>query len=306
MFRLKTHRQISLRNATMLAAWPGMGNVAIGAVDYFRRAVKMKPFGKIDFADFTIPDAIVVKDGVTSMPQMPKSYFYYSKDPALVVVEGEAQSAGEQAAALMSEVLDLAQKLHVRRIYTGAAFPKPMSYLEESTIYAVANEKTLCESLRKRNIKMLEQGQISGLNGLLLEFARMRDIEAVCLLSTLPAYAINFPNPRASAAIVRTISKLTGIDIDMHGLEGAVSEMDEKMSIIERKIHEVFPDMQKEGIPELEDDKIPGFVMEKIERLFKEAKLDRKKAVDLKSELDRWELYKLYEDRFLDLFKESH
>ncbi len=305
MFKLNVHKQITLNNATMLAAWPGMGNVALGAVDYFRRAAKMKPFGKIDFADFTVPDAIIVKDGVASFPQMPKSYFYYSKSPSLIVVEGEAQSAGEQAVTLMNRVLDLAQKLHVKRIYTGAAFPKPMSYLEESTVYAAANEKPLCEVLKGQNIKMLNQGQISGLNGLLLEFARMRDIEAVCLLSTMPTYAINFPSPRASAAIVRTIGRLTGVDIDMGGLDEAVREMDERMSIIEKKIHEIFPDMQKEGMPELEDDKIPSFVMEKIERLFKEAKADRKKAVDLKSELDRWELYKLYEDRFLDLFKEN-
>ena len=33
--------------------------------------------------------------------------------------------------------------------------------------------------------------------------------------------------------------------------------------------------------------------------------LDKAKAIVLKRELDRWDLYKLYEDRFLDLFKES-
>ncbi|MBI4974838.1 MAG: hypothetical protein HZC19_03435 [Candidatus Omnitrophica bacterium] len=45
--------------------------------------------------------------------------------------------------------------------------------------------------------------------------------------------------------------------------------------------------------------------MEKIEKLFLEAKQDKKKASVLKRELDRWDLYKLYEDRFLDLFKEN-
>ena len=45
--------------------------------------------------------------------------------------------------------------------------------------------------------------------------------------------------------------------------------------------------------------------MEKIEKLFREAKTDKAKAILLKKELDRWDLYKLYEDRFLDLFKES-
>jgi hypothetical protein len=46
-------------------------------------------------------------------------------------------------------------------------------------------------------------------------------------------------------------------------------------------------------------------VMDKIERLFIEARQDRAKARELKAELDRWNLYELYENRFLDLFEED-
>jgi hypothetical protein len=42
---------------------------------------------------------------------------------------------------------------------------------------------------------------------------------------------------------------------------------------------------------------------DRIERLFRQAVKDRAKAYELKRELDRLELYREYEDRFLDLFK---
>ena len=45
--------------------------------------------------------------------------------------------------------------------------------------------------------------------------------------------------------------------------------------------------------------------METIENLFEEAKADRNKAYLLKRELDKWNLYELYEDRFLDLFRDE-
>ena len=45
-------------------------------------------------------------------------------------------------------------------------------------------------------------------------------------------------------------------------------------------------------------------IFEKIENLFDEVKQDKSKAPLLKSELDRWNLYELYEDRFLDLFRD--
>jgi len=51
--------------------------------------------------------------------------------------------------------------------------------------------------------------------------------------------------------------------------------------------------------------KVPASVKEKIERIFQEASRDIAKAQELKGELDRWNVYKEYEDRFLDLFKKE-
>ena len=50
---------------------------------------------------------------------------------------------------------------------------------------------------------------------------------------------------------------------------------------------------------------VPPYIMERIEKLFTEARHDKAKASHLKKELDRWDLYRLYEDRFLDLFKNN-
>ena len=46
----------------------------------------------------------------------------------------------------------------------------------------------------------------------------------------------------------------------------------------------------------------PPDLLQRVEKLFEEASGDREKAVLLKQELDRWGLFHLYEDRFLDLF----
>ena len=40
--------------------------------------------------------------------------------------------------------------------------------------------------------------------------------------------------------------------------------------------------------------------------MFEAAELDRTKAYELKSELDRLEVFQEYEDRFLDLFKQGN
>jgi len=153
----------------------------------------------------------------------------------------------------------------------------------------------------------MEGGQISGLNGLLLGYAAVKDIEGICLLATMPLYAVNLPNPRASKALLEVLVRALGVEVDMTELDLASEEMARKMAVIEEKIREVFPALDTEEKPAgLEEERIPNYIMEKIERLFQEARADREKAVILKEELDRWHLYELYEDRFLDLFKKDH
>ncbi|UCD15216.1 MAG: hypothetical protein JSV34_05725, partial [Candidatus Omnitrophota bacterium] len=51
--------------------------------------------------------------------------------------------------------------------------------------------------------------------------------------------------------------------------------------------------------------KLPPSAREKIDKMFKEASKDITKASKLKDELDHWNVYKEYEDRFLDLFKKK-
>jgi hypothetical protein len=50
---------------------------------------------------------------------------------------------------------------------------------------------------------------------------------------------------------------------------------------------------------------LPVSVKEKIEKLFEESRLDIAKAKELKIQLDKWNVYKEYEDKFLDLFRKN-
>jgi hypothetical protein len=84
--------------------------------------------------------------------------------------------------------------------------------------------------------------------------------------------------------------------------------MDQQLAHIEDRIREFFPSVNKENdeeIASIEEEKVPHVVMEKIERLFLDARRNREKATELKRELDRWNIYELYENRFLDLFEDD-
>jgi len=303
MLRTKIYKKISLKDPVMIAGWPGMGSVAIGVVNYLRRKLGAVRFAEIEIDRSITLDSVVVENGIASIPPSPRNVFYYTTKPDLIIFEGEAQLAGEKGLRLLNGVIEVALGHGVKKIYTGASFPLPVSHNDQSEVYGAANNHTVAGAFRRLGIKTMDNGHISGLNGLLLGFAEKKGIDALCLLATIPQYAINLPNPKASLAIINTLGNILRFRVDEDELKGYIKDMDEKMGLIEDKVKEVF-------IPEAEDIKshdneknIPENIMERIEKLFQESRLDRAKAFILKRELDRWDLYKSFEDRFLDLFK---
>lgn len=304
MGEMKIYRNIAFDNPVMIAGWPGMGNVALGAVDYLRKKMKAVKFAEITVDRLSFLDSVVVRDGMASLPAAPKNTFYYRKNPDIIIFEGAVQAHGRSGIILLNQALEMASRLNVRRIFTGAAYPIPVSHKEDADIYCAANDKSLRDYIKKMGVHSMDDGQISGLNGLLLGFAGEKGIGAACLLATIPQYAISLPNPKASAAIIRLLSRMLNFDINTAELDDYSKDMDDKMALIEDKVKDVFIEDHVPEIP-VPEKEVPPAVIEKIEKLFGEARLDRSKAVILKMELDRWDLYKVHEDRFLDLFKEG-
>jgi len=305
MGEIKIYKKIEFINPVMIAGWPGMGSVASGVVSYL-----IKKLGAVKFAEITIDplamlDSVKVEDGLATLPPPPQNAFYYSKKPELIIFEGEVQMTGQEAVALLRKVLGFASQCKVRTIYTGAAFPLPVSHKEEPQVYGAANKKAIVPVFSRFRITPMDGGHISGLNGLILGFAKDSDIDAMCLLATIPQYAISLPNPKASFAIIEVLQKMLGIRIDMLEMKEYIRDMDEKMAMIEDKVKDVLTIDKGEHLTPApaNKDKVPAYIVDKIEKLFLDAKNDRAKAIVLKEELDRWDLYYMYEDRFLDLFK---
>jgi len=300
---IKIYKRIGIKNPDMLAGWPGIGNVALLSIDYLRTKLQAVPFAEIDISGFAMPESIIVEEGIAKLPPVSKNLFYYQKDLNLIIFESDTQLRDIAGLDLMLMILDFAQEMKVQRIYTGAAFPMPISHKDNPIVFGVGNTASIRDYVYHHGIKIMEGGQILGLNGLLLGYAAEKEIEAACLLATIPQYAVNFPNPKASKIIIEALSKILNFNVDMTDIDLAIKDMDVKMSMIEDKIKGIFPIKETEKKPESE--KVPDYILKKVEKLFEEAKQDRQKAYKLKEELDRWNLYNLYEDRFLDLFKKQ-
>ncbi|GAI07570.1 unnamed protein product [marine sediment metagenome] len=77
---VKLYARPKLNSPSMLASWPGIGNVSIIVATYLERKLGFKKLAEIEPSHFFDPIGIVVKDNVVEAPQFPQSKFYYWKN----------------------------------------------------------------------------------------------------------------------------------------------------------------------------------------------------------------------------------
>ncbi|HCK09482.1 MAG: hypothetical protein CME21_16785 [Gemmatimonadetes bacterium] len=314
---IRTDISADIQSPTLLAGWPGMGSVGVGAINYIRRHAEAVAFADIDMTEFFCHEEVVVENGIAKLPDMPAHVFYHLQGTDILVFESEAQVPGQGGISLMNCVLDLAEDLEVQTIYTAAAYAIPMRPGDDVQVLGISNRETLRDHISNHGVEVLDQGHISGLNGLLLGFAGTRSISASCLMATMPHHVVQMPNPKASRGIVNVLASLLDLHIDLAEMDEAVEEMGKVLEEIEEKIRSAFSSMEGEGVepPEelgdVDEEAAPQKVMEKIERMFLQvshstsSQQSKAMAAQLKQELDKWNLYGVYEDRFLNLFRDQ-
>lgn len=236
----------------MLAAWPGVGNVATIVANYLKSKLEFKELGEIIAPNFFDPIGIAVKDNVVEAPQFPRSRFYYWRDKTrtardIILFIGDDQPASK-GYALSQCVLDVGVRFGVKRIYTCAAALTHIHPTELPRVWGVATNQELTAELKTYDL--LERGnfQIAGLNGLLLGAAKERNVEGMCLLGEVPTYATRIPNPMAALAIIGVLAKMLEIKIDTVDLARQADETKETMKQLTQKAMGEYIDLFTEPI----------------------------------------------------------
>lgn len=308
-------KDIKLHKPWLVAVWPGMGNVALSAGYYMMAKLGMHLLTEFSPRELFEMEHVDVKAGLIHPGNLPRSRLFVWTDPQqqhdLIVFIGEAQPpVGKYL--FCHHLIDLARKLEVERVFTFAAMATEMHPEHFSRVFGAATDQEGLEQLKSLEIELLEEGRIGGLNGVLLGVAAEQGLRGTCLLGEMPHIFAQLPFPKASLAVLRVFSSIAGIDLDTHELVEQARIMDHNLGQLLTQVEQAMGQRQGEEEEKEEYPDEPSLIEEpgispqdekKIEELFEQAKEDRAKAYELKRELDRLEIFKDYEDRFLSLFR---
>jgi uncharacterized protein len=306
-----------LRDPWLVAVWPGMGAVAHIAGTYLQQLLHAQQVTEVDSSAWFDLRSVRVKKGVMQPAEMPRSVLRAWRNPRdgrdLVVMVADQQPATGGFRYCEQLLRHARSELRIQRVVTFAALGTPIHPKEHPRVFAVATGRPILAEAERARALPLEEGEIGGLNGVFLAAAAAQGVDGICLLGEFPFFANAIPNPKSSAAVLRTFARLSGVPLDL-------TDLDQQAAIVEKSFTEQLERLQRqiqeqqggeiefptayEKLEEQEEPVDPA-VRARIEQLFIQAEKDRQRALDLKSELDRQGLFKDYEDRFLDLFKRA-
>lgn len=305
--------KLHLHHPWLVAVWPGMGHVASNAGVYLLAKLGMNLIAEFEANELFDVDQVEVKEGIIQMGRRPRNRFFLWNDPKqkrdLVVFLGEAQPpVGKYA--FCKQLVAYAQQLGIERFVTFAAMATQMHPQHSSRVFGATTDDEGLEEVKRLELEILEDGQIGGLNGVLLGAAAENGLRGICLLGEMPHIFSQLPFPKASLAILEVFSTMTGIELDFSELAEQSQNAEEQLvDLLSRMEESVGPQFStedagptQEGAPEPE---LSHTDQRNLENLFDQAAQDRTKAFELKRELDRLGVFKEYENRFLDLFKKK-
>jgi hypothetical protein len=307
-----------LKNPVFIAAWPGMGEVAYRSALFLKEVMGFKLFAKLESGEFFKPAAVFVDKGIISLPSMPAGFFYYLKRKGkqdVILFLGEAQPPLEYAEDFSYAIIDFIKKYKVKKIFTFAAKPEPIDHHGNAAVWIAATDAESLAEFSQFNLKILTEGQVSGLNGIIIGAGKNKKIPGICFLGEIPFYTVQIENPKASYSILKILSEYLDLQLNLTPLEERCkfieNEIEKLIGYLKGEMPQPPPGpspLSEDDVDKLKNDlaaynKLPSSIRQKIEELFKDAQKDITIAGKLKDELDHWNVYKDYEDRFLDLFK---
>src|SRR5262245_60725802 len=229
-----------------------MGHVALNAGIYLLAKLGMSTLAEFEASDLFDVEQVEVKEGIVQPTRRPRNRFFVWTDPNkkhdLIVFLGEAQPPAGRF-AFCRQVIAFAREQGVERVFTFAAMATRMHPEHESRVFAAATDTENLDELKRLELTVLEDGNIGGLNGVLLAAALEAGLHGACLLGEMPHIFAQVPFPKASQAILEVFTIISGIDLDL-------SELAEQARAVEQQLGEILAQVEeqyRQGKPEEEE-----------------------------------------------------
>ncbi len=232
------------KGSILVCGLPGIAFIGKLAVDYLIRQLEAERVGEV-YAPFFSPYVLIGSNGVV---ELLRNELYYLQDGAgrgLYFLTGNAQAASPEGQyALLDKVLETVIPLGVTHVYSIAAVitDKPFDH---PTVYGIATTPSLVAAAAAQGVVAMDQGSISGMNGLILGLARMKQLDGTCLLGETHGYQTPtgqyIVDAKAARAVLEILTAMLQLSVDLTPLDQQAAQMDDflgRLAEVEKQVRD--------------------------------------------------------------------
>lgn len=240
-----TALDIEGKRVVLLSGMAGIGSIGKIAVEAIRDQFNAELVFSMYMDDF--PSQVMVdKTGKLVLPSVQCYYAKISDELRFFIVTGDVQPASNNGIFIFVE--ELTSFLIMKKNITFSLILSIGAYVVEQMsrqpkIFVSSTDSSLIDeflALDESMILRMEDGIISGANGVIPAFGTLLGIPGICILAeTVPVVKVD---PRAAKAVIEILGKYFSVEFDVVNLEKASEEVETIIDDLERR-------MRSPGVP---------------------------------------------------------
>lgn len=238
---LEVHEVPSLRSPVLIMAFAGWNDAAQAATSAVRFLIKewsAQPFASFDpeeLFDFTSTRPHVRLDADLQRElEWPSNRFFYHADPGLerdvVLLLGTEPHLKWRT--FTRAVLELAERCGVSLVISLGALLADTAHSRPVPLTGFATDPGLAERLGRQGITSSRYEGPTGIVGVLHDAFRRQGLPSASLWAAAPHYLGTTPNPKATAALLRTLDGLFSFHLDLRDLDEAAEHFERQVAEI--------------------------------------------------------------------------
>jgi len=218
------------KNPVLICGLPGSGYVGKLAIEQLISVFHAKRFKEFHSPSFP-PQANVGDDGIVHQA---RGEFYFAETGEsndLLLFTADAQPTSSRGDYELSDiVLRDGKRLGASLVISLAAYITG-DFAEEQKVFGACSSKEMGARLSENGVKVMKEGAITGMNGLVLGMASLEGMDGICLLGETSGYMVD---PSASQRVLEALARILKMEIDLATLTQRALEAKELMGEIQK------------------------------------------------------------------------
>jgi len=239
--------------------WPNAAEVSSFALTQLIESTKARKFASLPYENFYQISSSrlmgVVKEGKLAELKFPGNHFYYLKNsPSTDLILFYGIEPHLRWSAFADLLLDLAEQFRVRQIFMIGGTYDYIPHTVPPVVSALYSQEDLKEEVMHAGLALTEYTGPVSIHTFVFDAARKRGFKAISLWGHAPQY-LQTKNVKVAHSVLKSLTHLTGIEIDLTELQRAsdffdqqvsqLVEQDSKLQEVIKKLEELYQQAEK-------------------------------------------------------------